>query len=334
MATAASTAQASQTFKRFKRLNRPTFQRFNCGLPPILTFPQRCVIVIVLIFCLIACSSRCHFLPDDGEGIYFPTAGSQYLLFSGFLDIGRARAPSSASKDGVPTSSSSVGFIWLTLLLLLAGDVELNPGPASPASPAASLDLPPPALLSSAGRGGPALAAIGLVSGLLAPLVCFGGGLLADLQYLPVCCGGTVEVIAGLSAYPGVGSSREDFAPAAVVARLQPGSVAGRPALPYGPVGLRSGSGLLSTTFASSTATELRSISWLPEWSGGNRSTRRKPTQTRGEHTSSAQRGPPANRDLNPGPPRCEAAVLPTAPSMPRKHILHYFFSQSITLRS
>ena len=43
---------------------------------------------------------------------------------------------------------------------------------------------------------------------------------------------------------------------------------------------------------------------------GGNRSTRRKPTQTRGEHANSTQKG----RDSNPGPSCCEATPLTTAP--------------------
>ena len=43
---------------------------------------------------------------------------------------------------------------------------------------------------------------------------------------------------------------------------------------------------------------------------GGNRSTRRKPTQTRREHANSTQKG----RDSNPGPSCCEATALTTAP--------------------
>ena len=43
---------------------------------------------------------------------------------------------------------------------------------------------------------------------------------------------------------------------------------------------------------------------------GGNRSTRRKPTQTRGELANSTQKG----RDSNPGPSCCKATALTTAP--------------------
>ena len=51
-----------------------------------------------------------------------------------------------------------------------------------------------------------------------------------------------------------------------------------------------------------------RSIECMSFDVGGNRSTRRKPTQTRGEH--STQKG----RDSNPGPSCCEATALTTAP--------------------
>ena len=53
-----------------------------------------------------------------------------------------------------------------------------------------------------------------------------------------------------------------------------------------------------------------RSIECMSFDVGGNRSTRRKPTQTRGEHANSTQKG----RDSNPGPSCCEATALTTAP--------------------
>ena len=53
-----------------------------------------------------------------------------------------------------------------------------------------------------------------------------------------------------------------------------------------------------------------RSIECMYFYVGGNRSTRRKPTQTRGEHANSTQKG----RDSNPGPSCCEATALTTAP--------------------
>jgi len=45
---------------------------------------------------------------------------------------------------------------------------------------------------------------------------------------------------------------------------------------------------------------------------GGSWSTRREPTQTRGEHANSTQKGP--RRGSNPEPSRCEATVLTTTP--------------------
>ena len=53
-----------------------------------------------------------------------------------------------------------------------------------------------------------------------------------------------------------------------------------------------------------------RSIECMSFDVGGNRSTRRKPTQTRGEHANSTQKG----QDSNPGPSCCEATALTTAP--------------------
>src|SRR4029434_6727097 len=51
---------------------------------------------------------------------------------------------------------------------------------------------------------------------------------------------------------------------------------------------------------------------------GGNRSTRSKPTQARGEHANSTQNDQPGttwnNQDSNPGSSCCEATVLTTEP--------------------
>ncbi|XP_060781597.1 prolyl endopeptidase-like isoform X2 [Neoarius graeffei] len=47
---------------------------------------------------------------------------------------------------------------------------------------------------------------------------------------------------------------------------------------------------------------------------GGNRSTRRKPTRTRGEHANSAQKGPRRPQGSNPEPSCHEATVLTTTP--------------------
>jgi len=45
---------------------------------------------------------------------------------------------------------------------------------------------------------------------------------------------------------------------------------------------------------------------------GGSRRTRREPTQTRGEHANSTQKGPRWGSNLDPS--RCEATVLTTTP--------------------
>ena len=47
---------------------------------------------------------------------------------------------------------------------------------------------------------------------------------------------------------------------------------------------------------------------------GGSRRTWREPTQTRGEHANSAQKGPAPATHSNSRPSCCEAAVLTTAP--------------------
>uniref|UniRef100_A0A8C4X9Y0 High density lipoprotein binding protein b n=1 Tax=Erpetoichthys calabaricus TaxID=27687 RepID=A0A8C4X9Y0_ERPCA len=56
----------------------------------------------------------------------------------------------------------------------------------------------------------------------------------------------------------------------------------------------------------------------------GNRSARRKPTQTRGEHANSTQGGP-GKRTQVPRSPNCEAAALPTAPPCHPSIILNRF---------
>ena len=57
-----------------------------------------------------------------------PSCGSQCLLYSTFLNNGRAKVPSTLHGNINP-ASKAVRLLHLVFMVLLAGDVEINPGP-------------------------------------------------------------------------------------------------------------------------------------------------------------------------------------------------------------
>lgn len=59
----------------------------------------------------------------------YPAKRNQLLLFTRFLDYGNARFPPGKNEQ---LSTSSLGMTNLVILLILAGDVEVNPGPQLP----------------------------------------------------------------------------------------------------------------------------------------------------------------------------------------------------------
>ena len=96
------------------------------------TFSQRLMLVIALITCLVIGQTRYCSLAKNSDTIYLPAARSQYLLFTRLLNNGRATAPFTKNKEGNP-SDTYRSLAQIAVVLLLAGDVELNPEP-QPAS--------------------------------------------------------------------------------------------------------------------------------------------------------------------------------------------------------
>lgn len=81
-------------------------------------------IFLYLLLCLI-CPRK---LEENSNQVYDPAKTSKHLLFTELLDCGHARLPRSTNEQS-NTFKPSLGILHLLMILLLAGDVERNPGP-------------------------------------------------------------------------------------------------------------------------------------------------------------------------------------------------------------
>lgn len=92
--------------------------------------PSSLLIISVVSLLLLLCPLRLHHLSKSYDQAYSRAKGSQYILYTRFININRARMPPSKHK---PTKAPGrlIGLVHLTIILLLAGDVEANPGPTS-----------------------------------------------------------------------------------------------------------------------------------------------------------------------------------------------------------
>ena len=82
----------------------------------------------VFIICLLLLTTRQCLLMENNA--CSPSYGSQRLLYSDFLNNGRGSVPSTVQGNFNP-ASKTVGLFHLAFMILLAGDVEINPGPSS-----------------------------------------------------------------------------------------------------------------------------------------------------------------------------------------------------------
>lgn len=100
------------------------FKSFQVSSRP----PQSWIFTAVVILCLFACTARHQFVTKNCDDIPFPAEASQHLLFTQFLNNGHARVPVNVDSQINPLRLS-LGLMHFALILLLAGDVEQNPGP-------------------------------------------------------------------------------------------------------------------------------------------------------------------------------------------------------------
>ena len=104
-------------------------QSTRCIISPTSTqLNNRWMVTAVIIACLIIAQTR-HTILSLGaeECLFIPAARSQHVLYSKFLVKGYASAPSSLDKG--KRHSTYQGLAQIAVMLLLAGDIELNPGP-------------------------------------------------------------------------------------------------------------------------------------------------------------------------------------------------------------
>lgn len=81
----------------------------------------------VIIICLLLLTIRQRISIENNA---CATYGSQCLLHSTFLKYGRARVPSTLQgNQGINSASKTVRLWHLACVVLLAGDMETNPGP-------------------------------------------------------------------------------------------------------------------------------------------------------------------------------------------------------------
>lgn len=108
--------------KFFKPITRlKTVQCFT-----ILNPPRNVTFTVLLILFVLSCLYRHLFLPKENERAYLPVARSQFLLYSKFLDEGHSRE-THRRENG--TWNIRTALLHFVVMILLAGDVELNPGP-------------------------------------------------------------------------------------------------------------------------------------------------------------------------------------------------------------
>ncbi|MED6270076.1 hypothetical protein CHARACLAT_006207 [Characodon lateralis] len=114
-----------------------------CLLPKLLKSTKRSwhtlstYLLFAFIFLYLLVCATCHRTMDENQVLCL-TKRSQHFLFTKILDDGHARPPQ--DKNG-QSSKPLLGIVQFLLILILAGDVEINPGPAAWVS---TSTMPPP----------------------------------------------------------------------------------------------------------------------------------------------------------------------------------------------
>lgn len=93
--------------------------------PPI--SPPKCCLTGFVILYLLLCMVRPWFMTKNCEQVYRTAKGSQHLLFLSLMDKGRTGPQTHHEQTNTPRPL--LGLFHLTVILLLAGDIETNPGP-------------------------------------------------------------------------------------------------------------------------------------------------------------------------------------------------------------
>ncbi|XP_049428836.1 uncharacterized protein LOC125886569 [Epinephelus fuscoguttatus] len=88
-------------------------------------------VIFAICLCLLSTRQRLSTHNNkDKDNVFSLAPGSQYLLYSVILHDGRARTPSTSTKKDTTTPANTIRrLLFLTIMALLAGDVEVNPGP-------------------------------------------------------------------------------------------------------------------------------------------------------------------------------------------------------------
>lgn len=98
--------------------------------------------------CLLFLSTRQRIIVAPSGGcVCCPAPGSQNLLYSALLNHGQARMPPS-SREQTKSNNVTQRLFYLKIIALLAGDVEVNPGPQPLDTGNQNYQLPQPTCFS------------------------------------------------------------------------------------------------------------------------------------------------------------------------------------------
>lgn len=90
---------------------------------------QRSVVICIVMFCLLVCTFRACTLSK--MQVFSPAQRSQYVLYTRLSIFGCIAPMGKPTSNRPPPTGRSAGLLNLVIILLLAGDVEQNPGPLS-----------------------------------------------------------------------------------------------------------------------------------------------------------------------------------------------------------
>ena len=121
--------------------------------------PSTCLFIALVCSYLLLRLTFTQQIDKNSEQVLYPTKKSQHLLYTKLLDNGRARLPSGKDEQS-DQLGPFLGIAHVMMILLLAGDIEMNPGPLMNSY---YLDAKPPQLTGPL-LSGPQLQLIGIQS--------------------------------------------------------------------------------------------------------------------------------------------------------------------------
>ena len=91
--------------------------------------PSTCLFIALVCSYLLLCLTFTQQIDKNSEQVLlYPAKKSQHLLYTKLLDNGRARLPSGKDEQS-DQLKPFLGIAHVLMILLLAGDIEMNPGP-------------------------------------------------------------------------------------------------------------------------------------------------------------------------------------------------------------